>query len=338
MMPSPPWPNSYVRDLHASVSTPHAVLASLVRRAVDGDLDQVQRIVEGYDNEVYRVRTSEGQDVVVRIRRFGGNHDSARIEADAITQARAIGVPGPEVLLLDTVSLDGRDFPVMVQRAVPGLPLSDVYDGLTTRQRRAVLFEVGELIARLNRVPARADWTTNTRAQVAKRRAERELIVAAGFTNVEFSQMINALESYIDDFPCPQPVLCHGDLGPKHIYVDSNAKVVGVIDFGDAHPGSPVHDLAVLRVRGPDLDLGPVLSGYGAPATPRFAEQLDLHTLLMALGSLAIGVDESDDACVARLSKVVRSLLNSGLGQASATDDPRAAHPVVGRAAVADEQ
>lgn len=313
MSPESGWPNASVRELHAAVSTPRAVLAELVRRATDARLDQVDRIVDGYENEVYRVRTTERHDVVVRIGRFGGNPARSAGEALAIERARAVGVPAPEVLLHDTLRIDGGEFPVMVQRTAPGRPLGDVYDTLSATRRHQVLVEIGELIARLNGVPANGDWATTMTAEIAKRRGD--LVMAAGFSVAEFDRMIGLLEAYVDQFPCPEPVLCHGDLGPKHIFVDDSvddaARVTGVIDFGDWQPGAPVHDLAVLRVRGPRLDLAPLLQGYGPSADPSFRRALDLNTLYIALPSMEMGVEENDDACVRRTSAVIRTVLDA---------------------------
>jgi Ser/Thr protein kinase RdoA (MazF antagonist) len=312
IMPSPSdWPSSYIREMHAAVSTSREILASLAHRATGGELDQAERIVEGYENEVYRVETTRGDDVVIRIRRFGGARSlgGAIGEARAIERAREAGVPGPEVLLVDMVTIDGEDFPVMVQRAVPGRPLGQTWASLDADQRYAALVEVGEIIARLGQVPAPGDWAARTRAEVEERRAERNLVLAAGFTPTEFDEMFTALERYVDTFPCPDPVLCHGDLGPSHIYLDAAGRVSGVIDFGDAGSGSLVHDLAVLRARGPGLDIEPVLSGYHAPDNPLFRQQLDLDTLLVALFSLQIGVEEDDSACLARASSLIRKLL-----------------------------
>ena len=124
---------SYVEWQHAHATTPRPVLAELVRRAVGTEIDRVDRIVEGYSNEVYRVRCADEQDVVVRILRFDDEDlaTSSAGEAAAIECARAAGVPAPEILLLDTVRLDGSDFPVMVQRTVPGRPLGEVINRLS---------------------------------------------------------------------------------------------------------------------------------------------------------------------------------------------------------------
>ncbi|MBM7787854.1 phosphotransferase family protein [Tenggerimyces flavus] len=310
---------SYVEWQHAQVSTPRSVLAEVVRRAVGAGIDRVDRIVEGYSNEVYRVWCADGQDVVVRILRF--DHDTSFAasagEAAAIDLARAVGVPAPEILLHEMVGIDGSEFPVMVQRTVPGRPLGEIVDSLSERQRHDVLVEIGELIARINgvQVDDERDWPTAMSADLADRRAARDLMLAGGFSADQFDRMLELLETYVRDFPCEQWVLCHGDLSPKHIFVTDGRRdgaavqVSGIIDFGDSKPGAPVHDLAVLRVRGPELDLPPLLAGYGAPADETYRRQLDLHTLIIALGSLEIGVEENDQACIKRSNQLIRSLV-----------------------------
>ncbi|SDS63861.1 Ser/Thr protein kinase RdoA involved in Cpx stress response, MazF antagonist [Actinopolymorpha singaporensis] len=310
---------SYVEWQHAQVSTPRPLLAEFVRRATGSGIDQVERIVEGYSNEVYRVRCTDGQDVVIRILRFDDDTSPAasQAEAAAIEKARAAGVPVPEILLLDTARIDGTEFPVMVQRTVPGRPLSDVINQLAERQRHDVLVEIGGLIARINgiNVEDEPDWQTAMAADLAHRYANRDKIIDGGFSPAQFDRMLDLLQGYVRDFPCNRWVLCHGDLSPKHIFVTADGssgagvRVSGVVDFGDWKAGAPVHDLAVLRVRGPLLDLTPLLHGYGAPTDQAYRRQLDLHTLLIALGSLEIGVDEQDQACIERSRHQIRTLL-----------------------------
>lgn len=315
-------PGSFVEWQHAQVSTPLSVLADLVRSAAATRIERVDRIVEGYENEVYRVRCTDGQDAVVRILRFGrfaGDSTRSAGEAWAIGQARAAGVPAPEILLLDTVRIDGSEFPVMVQRAVPGRPLADVVDDLSGRQRHDVLAEIGGLIARLKEVQVHVehDWQTAMAATIADRRGEREQILAGGFTETQFDQMLDLLEGYARDFPCEHWVLCHGDLSARHIFVTGDGRtgesvrVSGVIDWGDRNSGTPVHDLAVLRVRSPQLDLPPILAGYGAPTDETYRRRLDLATLPIAMSSLWIGVDENDQTCIKRSRTMIHTLLAS---------------------------
>jgi Ser/Thr protein kinase RdoA (MazF antagonist) len=310
---------SYIEWQHAQVSTPRPVLDELVRRAVGARIERVDRTVEGYENEVYRVRCADGQDVVIRILRFGrfrGDPAKAAGEAWAIGVVRAAGVPAPEILLLDAARIDGTDFPVMVQRTVPGQPLADVIDQLSQRQRYDVLAEIGGLAAQMNgiHVDHDDDWPTVMAGELAARRAEREQILAGGHSAAQFDRMMDLLEEYVRDYPCARWVLCHGDLSPKHIFVTGDGddvRVSGIIDFGDWRPGPPVLDLAVLRVRGPDLDLPPLLAGYGAPTDETSRRRLDLHTLNIAMSSLWIGVDESDQACIERSNQLIHSVLAS---------------------------
>jgi Ser/Thr protein kinase RdoA (MazF antagonist) len=287
---------------------------------VGSDLVHAERILEGYSNEVYRVRCADDQDVVVRILRFDDDvsWSAAAGEAEAIDKARAAGVPAPEILLLDTVRIDGSEFPAMVQRTVAGRPLAEVIDRLSDRQRQGVLAEIGQLIARINAIPVdgQLDWTTAMSAELTDRPAERDKMLAGGFSSSEADEMLKLLGAYVRDFGCDQWVLCHGDLSLKHIFVigdgadDAAVRVSGVIDFGDWKPGAPVHDLAVLRVREPQLDLAPILAGYGAPAEQGYRRRLDLHTLMIALGSLSFGVDENDQAGIARSAHQIRTLIH----------------------------
>ena len=105
-------------------------------------------------------------------------------------------MPAPEILLLDTVRIDGSDFPVMVQRTVPGRPLGEVIDHLSERQRHDVLVEIGGLIARINgiQIDDERDWPTAMAAELANRRAARDKILAAGFSTPQFDQMLELLE------------------------------------------------------------------------------------------------------------------------------------------------
>ena len=53
----------------------------------------------------------------------------------------------------------------------------------------------------------------------------------------------------------PRPVLCHGDLGMDHIFVDDALKVTGLIDFGNWQGGPRELDFAVLTMYHPDVRL-----------------------------------------------------------------------------------
>ena len=301
-------------------STPHPELARLVRTATGHDIDSLDRILEGYSNEVYRVGCVSGDDVVIRILRFDDDVSMSRsaAEAWAIEKARSAGVPTGEVLLLDTVRVEDMEYPVMVQRAVPGRPLSDRIGGLTLDQRHAVLHEVGQLLGRLNAITVDRPgvWATAMAADLRAQRAQRAdqaLIVDAGFTVTQARGMFELLDRYLRESAHQPTVLNHGDLSTKHIFliVDpaSRAHVSGFIDFGDWTPGAPVHDLAVLRVRSPELELKPILAGYRQSAAGTTRRELDLHTLFIALGALRFQMAELDHAGAAVTADLIHALV-----------------------------
>jgi Ser/Thr protein kinase RdoA (MazF antagonist) len=204
----------------------------------------------------------------------------------------------------------------MVQRTVPGKPLSELIDHLSERQRHEILTDLGGLIARINgiQVDDECDWPTVIAAEVAHRAANRDKIIAGGFSESEHDGILALLGEYVREMRSAPGVLCHGDLSPKHIFVtagdgdDPTVRVSGIIDFGDWQSGLPVHDLAVLRARAPGLDLEPLLAGYGSPADESFRRQLDPHTLLIALDSLAFAVTENDRSGIERTSRLIRTV------------------------------
>lgn len=309
---------TYEEWQRARTSTPRALLAQLVRGATGAGIDRVDRVFEGYSNEVYRVGCSNGADVVIRILRFDDDVSMSRSvdEASAIRRARSAGVLTGEVLLLDSIQVDGIDYPAMVQQAVPGRPLCDVIGDFSKTQRYAVLEEVGRFIGRLGSVAidTSSSWTADAAATLAALRGEHSLLLDIGFTVTQVRAVLERLDGYLAELSGHRVVLSHGDLSTKHIFVvDSHpavgAQVSGFIDFGDWAPAPPLHDLAVLRVRSPELELRPLLDGFGAIRSEDGRRNLDLHTLFIALDAFTFQVAELDDASAAVTANLIRTLV-----------------------------
>ena len=87
----------------------------------------LERITQGYVNEVYRADFAAIPPVFVRIRRRGGAAFSS--EAWALAECHRVGVPVPKVYAVTT--LEAEPLEVMILASVPGRPLSDVWAGLT---------------------------------------------------------------------------------------------------------------------------------------------------------------------------------------------------------------
>ncbi len=139
-----------MRRRHAAFSTPDAVLFDLVARATRRQPIRSERIVQGYDNEVYAVEKDDGASFIVRLHRFG--EVSLTQEAWALEQCRRQGVPVPEVLGLETLTTaDGRR-EVMVQYRLPGRPLSAILPTLGPGERARVLFQAGEALRGIDKI------------------------------------------------------------------------------------------------------------------------------------------------------------------------------------------
>src|SRR5262249_18540884 len=120
--------NDIVKQRHDAYHSSEQEIFELAGRATGQEALAREKIVRGYDSEVYLVRMRQGGDVVVRIRHHGGAHFAD--EAWAIAQCHTVDVPVPEVLLIETLSISGQPREVMVQRRVPGHALSDIEGAL----------------------------------------------------------------------------------------------------------------------------------------------------------------------------------------------------------------
>src|SRR5689334_9065171 len=139
-----------IRQRHDAYRTSEQVIFDLVKRATGQQAIAREKIVRGYDSEVYIVQTRQSGDVAVRIRHHGGAPFAD--EAWAIAQCRAVGVPAPEVLLVEIITIAGQPREVMVQRRVPGRALSEIEGDLTPDQRAAVWRQAGAALGAIHSI------------------------------------------------------------------------------------------------------------------------------------------------------------------------------------------
>jgi aminoglycoside phosphotransferase (APT) family kinase protein len=276
------------------------LIFDLVRRATGLQATGREKIVRGYDSEVYIVYTRPGDDVVVRIRHHGGAPFAD--EAWAIGQCRAAGVPAPEVLLVETIAIDEHQRDVMVQRRVVGRALSEIEGQLTPEQRAAIWRQAGAALSAIHSIRVGGfykrhsdgswdfpDWKSISERSIIDRTAEKPLLMQAGFRADEVDQLLQMLvdgQALVVD---EQPVLCHGDFLPGHLFVDQDLKLCGVIDFGEFQGGGPIVDFANLSMTCPHVDLAWLQAGYGDPKLfdQTFPARLQTAKLGAQLGYLA---------------------------------------------------
>ena len=146
----PTMPSDFINQRHAAYHTPQACIFDLIQQTTGDEPVSHEKLVHGYDNEVYAVQTRQGHDYIVRIQQHGDTGYAA--EQWAIDQCRAVGVPAPEICYVGLLTVSDQNKPVMVQRRVPGRPLAEVYATLTSDERAHIFQQVGALLSKIHSI------------------------------------------------------------------------------------------------------------------------------------------------------------------------------------------
>jgi aminoglycoside phosphotransferase (APT) family kinase protein len=257
-------------------TTPPELIESVVRSVGPGEIDRIVGLTGGGLNETYRVDLSGVGSLVVRIAR---QPVPWFIDEEIVmAQARAAGVPTPEVLGLEHVEHGDELFSFSIQRLLPGRSLDELVGGLSASEIERLVMDSGELLARVHSVPA----GPGTRHELEPLGEEFVARVARN-VDQEFGPASAAivergaehLREQVMTRPAPRLSLAHGDWMPKHLLIDEGA-MVGVIDWEFAGPASPAFDLARWEVSiGGDPHHGPDLlrRGYARAADPDSADE-----------------------------------------------------------------
>lgn len=314
-------PTDFITQRHAAYQTPQSLIFDLIRQVTGDESVSQEKLVRGYDNEVYAVQTRQGHDYIVRLRQ----HDGAGYveEQWAIERSRAAGVPVPEICYVGQLTVGDQHKPVMVQRRVPGRPLSEVYATLSAEERAHVFRQVGALLSKLHSIPAGGfyklnpdggwdfpDWESIDQANRRDRTAERPQLSAAGLREAEIDAIFAI--TLADNPPVDrQPVLCHGDVERDHLFVNAELTLTGLIDFGEFQGGLPIVDFACLSLDCSPEELAWVQEGYTNKAflADHFAQRLYQIRLNFLSGYLAHCVRIADHEEVATVVTTIRDML-----------------------------
>ena len=286
--------NDFSAAFHSSVAAPRDQLVALIERVMNTDVTSLERVTQGYVNEVYRADFATAPAVFVRIKRRGGAAFSS--EAWALNECHRAGVPVPKVYAVTT--LEAEPLEVMILASVPGRPLGDVWAELDEPSQAQVMRSVGEALGLLHNLEVGgwgkrvgesweyADWEGRAAAMVRERRADVPVLRSAGLTEAETDALL-AIVRVMPTLSAPRPVLCHGDLGMDHIFVDDALTVTGIIDFGNWQGGPRELDFAVLTMYHPDVKLAWLEPTYAAPVDQEFDQRVLVERVSVMMGFLA---------------------------------------------------
>ena len=187
---------------------------------------------------------------------------------------------------------------VMLLASVPGRPLGEVWPELDETSQVQVMRAVGETLGLMHGIETGgwgkrigegweyADWEGRAAAMVRGRRADVPVLRSAGLTEAETDALL-AIVRVMPTLSAPRPVLCHGDLGMDHIFVDDALSVTGIIDFGNWQGGPRELDFAVLTMYHPDVQLVWLEPTYAAPFDRDFDRRVFTEKTAVMMGFLA---------------------------------------------------
>lgn len=283
--------NPFLSERHVVGVLDDAQIAAVIGAAGLGRCGGVRRIVDGYDNAVYRVRVRSGI-VYVRTPLLPTATEAFQAEFEAMSLA-ARAVPVPEVLWLDPdgVPTDGR--PVAVLAEAPGRRLDKDY-----RPIRA-LESLGANLAALHEVRLPGYWRPDNGRWVESPARMSELwvkdryddLAALADTEVGLSVTeVDRIAETLDEVPwaygTEPAVLLHGDLGSGHVFVTGD-QVSCLIDWGEWSGGTPISEFATLTRKWDAPALDAVRHGYGMdPGDEEFDHRVAVLSVAWLIGHL----------------------------------------------------
>lgn len=294
---------AYIAQKHTEMQTPPDMLSEFVKRATGQAADTQKRLMFGETNEVYDVKTKGGQEVIIRV----SHEEDETFEKEqwAIEQCQTVGVPVPNVLLVEDVTTDGKFRSICVLEKLRGEPLMKRVreKTISPEEVEAVLKETGRLLARVHGIEAKkfgkidetGTGSVDSWEDYILRRTspESEARVQAVARKIEIdpkniTKATDILRQHTDVYAKTEPRLLHGDLGHEHIFIDG-INITGIIDWGNALSGDPIHDFAWWNFFHKDDETGLLLmEGYDNKQLFKggFGARLNLCRLYLSLDFL----------------------------------------------------
>lgn len=260
----------YLDKKHAKFVTPQGVMGKVIKKAVNKKVLNFRKIVAGEDNEVYDLEIDGGKNLIIRISRYEPR--SFQTEALILKKVKEVGVPVPEVLLVDTEKVNDQELTFCVEEKINGISLDKLLNNIDKSTLKKLLSDSGGYLSMINSLTmdhfgeiSEEGYDTWKDFLVSKVKNISMIEKAAKYGDISLEivdKALNILVNHIDLLIIPSPYLLHDDFHPKHILVQ-NDKVVGIIDFEDAKGGDPIRDIARVEYYCQDyFPLKWVLNGY----------------------------------------------------------------------------
>ena len=264
----------------------------------------VKRIHGGVANHVFEACIG-GDDLVLRISEKPHKLQVFMKEQWAVTAARAIKVPTPEIL---EVCNDVIGLPYMISRQVVGRSAGSI--GI---RRSEVLRELGHYAARINTIKTKDfghifNWSPNklSRQRTWRDFVDHELHVEERLETFAHSRILEparlkALRRRVQSLRrwSGPPTLTHGDIRLKNVMLDENRKIVALLDWEDCTSNiAPYWELSI-ALHDLTIDEKQIfLEGYGLNLREymRMAPSIHALNILNYHGAVAHALRHKDQA------------------------------------------
>lgn len=280
-------------------------LTTIARKTLNDEIEKLLPVKQGLENEVYSLKTTKGQNVIIRIKQRGTT--GFEQEAWAMAKAQSLGVPVPHIYAVQDFEIAGELREVMVTQKAEGKSLAELR--LEPPQLQQVCRNLGAVLSKLQSesvagfgfLQAENKWQfENWQSFVAGTLQEREedapYVVQAGLSEAEVSSLLQIIgEMKVQEFQ--QPVLCHSDISFSHIFVDTDFNITALIDWGMCRGDVRALDISALLIYHPELELSWLLEGYHSVVGNEFRKELLVQqaNALMAMMSWDVREGRKDD-------------------------------------------
>lgn len=124
---------------------------------------------------------------------------------------------------------------------------------------------------------------------------------------------VEQLVSRLSETPPPAPCWVHGDLYVRHLLVDAQGDLSGVIDWGDVHLGDPALDLSIAFTYLPQRAHASFIEAYPHPMSERLWSRARFLSLRSGLALLAYGQDIQDADLVREARRINAQFIEGDL-------------------------
>jgi Ser/Thr protein kinase RdoA (MazF antagonist) len=295
-------------------------LNAIIRKTSDDDVAEFFPVEQGLENEVYNLKTKQGQNVFVRIK--GQGTTGFEQEAWAMQKAISLGVPAPHVCAAQSFEIAGERKEVMVVQKAEGASLAELR--LEPPQLQHVCKNLGVVLSKLQSEQVEGfgflgaenkwqfeTWQSFVTGTLREREEDAPYVVQAGLSEKEVSSLLEIVGEIKVQEP-QKPVLCHSDLSFPHIFVDTDFNISALIDWGMCRGDVRVLDVAGLLIYHPEIELNWLLQGYAPDVSEKeFRQEMLIQQANAPMAMMAYAVREGYKEDLEQMAQGARLVLEN---------------------------